>query len=179
MKKYISGWGRNILSEANISYPKNLNQLKKKIKKNCIARGLGRSYGDSSIQPKSTIVTTCLDRIIHFDKKKGVIELESGVTITSLLNLIVKEGWFLPVTPGSKKITIGGMIASDIHGKNHHKVGSFSNFVLGLKLVNSQKKLINCNRKKNSQIFSFTIGGMGLTGIIYSCRIKLKKINSQ
>ncbi len=178
MKKYISGWGRNILSEANISYPKNLNQLKKKIKKNCIARGLGRSYGDSSIQPKSTIVTTCLDRIIHFDKKKGVIELESGVTITSLLNLIVKEGWFLPVTPGSKKITIGGMIASDIHGKNHHKVGSFSNFVLGLKLVNSQKKLINCNRKKNSQIFSFTIGGMGLTGIIYSCRIKLKKINS-
>ena len=125
MKKYISGWGRNILSEANISYPKNLNQLKKKIKKNCIARGLGRSYGDSSIQPKSTIVTTCLDRIIHFDKKKGVIELESGVTITSLLNLIVKEGWFLPVTHGSKKITIGGMIASDIHGKNHHKVGSF------------------------------------------------------
>jgi decaprenylphospho-beta-D-ribofuranose 2-oxidase len=178
MKNYISGWGRNIFSIANISYPKNLKQLKKKIKKDCIARGLGRSYGDSSIQPKNTIITTGLNRIIFFDEKRGIIELESGVSISSLLNVIVHKGWFLPVTPGSKKITIGGMIASDVHGKNHHKVGSFGNYILDLKLINNEKKLIYCSKKKNDKIFKFTIGGMGLTGIIYSCRIKLKKINS-
>ena len=178
MKKYIRGWGRNILSEVNISYPTNLNQLKNRVKKDCIARGLGRSYGDSSIQPKNTIVMTYLDKVIYFNKKKGIIEVESGISIKKILNLIVKDGWFLPVTPGSKMITIGGMVASDVHGKNHHKDGNFSNYVLGLKLLNNRKKIIECSRMKNSQIFKYTLGGMGLTGIIYSCRIKLKKINS-
>ena len=178
MKKYIRGWGRNILSEVNISYPSNLNQLQSSIKRNCIARGLGRSYGDSSIQSKKTIVTTYLDKVISFDKNKGIIDVESGISIKKILNVIVKDGWFLPVTPGSKMITVGGMVASDVHGKNHHKDGNFSNFVLGLKLFNNKKKLIECSRKKNSQIFNYTFGGMGLTGIIYSCKIKLKKINS-
>ena len=140
MKKYIRGWGRNILSEVNISYPTNLNQLKIRAKKNCIARGLGRSYGDSSILPNNTIVTTNLDKVISFDKQKGIIEVESGISIKKILNVIVKNGWFLPVTPGSKMITIGGMVASDVHGKNHHKDGNFSNFVLGLKLLNNKKK---------------------------------------
>ena len=178
MKKYIRGWGRNILSEVNISYPSNLNQLQSSIKRNCIARGLGRSYGDSSIQSKKTIVTTYLDKVISFDKNKGIIDVESGISIKKILNVIVKDGWFLPVTPGSKMITVGGMVASDVHGKNHHKDGNFSNFVLGLKLFNNKKKLIECSRKKNTQIFNYTFGGMGLTGIIYSCKIKLKKINS-
>ena len=178
MKKYIRGWGRNILSEVNISYPTNLNQLKNRVKKDCIARGLGRSYGDSSIQPKNTIVMTYLDKVIYFNKKKGIIDVESGISIKKILHVIVKDGWFLPVTPGSKMITIGGMVASDVHGKNHHKDGNFSNYVLGLKLLNNRKKIIECSRMKNSQIFKYTLGGMGLTGIIYSCRIKLKKINS-
>ena len=178
MKKYIRGWGRNILSKVNISYPSNLNQLQSSIKRNCIARGLGRSYGDSSIQSKKTIVTTYLDKVISFDKNKGIIDVESGISIKKILNVIVKDGWFLPVTPGSKMITVGGMVASDVHGKNHHKDGNFSNFVLSLKLFNNKKKLIECSRKKNTQIFNYTFGGMGLTGIIYSCKIKLKKINS-
>ena len=121
---------------------------------------------------------TYLDKVIYFNKKKGIIEVESGISIKKILNLIVKDGWFLPVTPGSKMITIGGMVASDVHGKNHHKDGNFSNYVLGLKLLNNRKKIIECSRMKNSQIFKYTLGGMGLTGIIYSCRIKLKKINS-
>ena len=178
MKKQISGWGKNTFVNTNIFFPKNLSQLKNNIKKNCIARGLGRSYGDSSINSQNTIITTKLIRIISFDKKKGILESESGVSIEQILELIVKEGWFLPVTPGSKKITLGGMIASDIHGKNHHKVGNFSNFILNFKILNSQKKLIECSRKKNSLIFNNTIGGMGLTGVIYSCKIKLKKIES-
>lgn len=178
MKKQISGWGKNTFVNTNIFFPKNLSQLKNNIKKNCIARGLGRSYGDSSINSHNTIITTKLIRIISFDKKKGILESESGVSIEQILELIVKEGWFLPVTPGSKKITLGGMIASDVHGKNHHKVGNFSNFIVNLKILDSQKKLIECSKKKNSSIFNNTIGGMGLTGVIYSCKIKLKKIES-
>ncbi len=178
MKKQISGWGKNIFVNTNVFFPKNLSQLKKIIKKNCIARGLGRSYGDSSINSKNTIITTQLKRIINFDKKKGTLEAESGVSIEQILELIVKEGWFLPVTPGSKKITLGGMIASDVHGKNHHKVGNFSNFIFSFKLLDNKKKLIECSKKKNSLIFNNTIGGMGLTGIIYSCKLRLKRIHS-
>ena len=84
MKKRISGWGRNIASDANISFPKNLKELKKEIKKNCIARGLGRSYGDSSIQPNKTIITTKLNNIINFNEKTGVLESECGVSIKQL-----------------------------------------------------------------------------------------------
>ena len=148
MKKQISGWGRNTIVSTNIFFPKNLSQLKKNIKKSCIARGLGRSYGDSSINSQNTIITTKLRKIIKFDKKNGILEAESGVSIEQILILIVKEGWFLPVTPGSKKVTLGGMIASDVHGKNHHRVGNFSNYILSFKILNNKKKLIVCSKKK-------------------------------
>ena len=178
MKKIISGWGRNTVSEANISFPKNLKELKKAIKKNCIARGLGRSYGDSSIQPNKTVITTKLNSIIDFNKNKGILEAESGVSIKQLNEYIIKNGWFLPVTPGSKNITLGGMIATNVHGKNHHKVGSFGKYVISFKILDNKNRLISCSRKKNKKLFKYTIGGMGLTGVIYSLRIKLKKIFS-
>ena len=167
MKKQISGWGKNISSNVNISFPKNLNQLKKKIKKNCIARGMGRSYGDSSFQRKNTIVLTNLNKIIEFDKKKGVIELEAGISIKEILQNIIPHGWFLPVTPGSKYITIGGMIASDVHGKNHHKIGSFRHQIIEFKIIDKKKNLISCSKKKNINLFNYTIGGMGLTGNLF------------
>lgn len=178
MKKLVSGWGKNILTNSNVFFPRNLNELKKNSKKNCIARGLGRSYGDSSINQSRTIITTKLKRVILFNKKKGILEAEAGISIEEILNLIVKEGWFLPVTPGSKKVTLGGMIASDVHGKNHHKVGCFSNYILNLKLLNNKGKIIVCSKKKNSFYYKYTVGGMGLTGIIYTAKIKLKKIMS-
>jgi len=178
MKKRISGWGRNTALDANISFPKNLKELKKEIKKNCIARGLGRSYGDSSIQPNKTIVTTKLNNIINFNKKTGILEAESGVSIKQLNKLIINTGWFLPVTPGSKNITLGGMIATNVHGKNHHKVGSFGKYVISFKILDNKNRLILCSRKKNNKVFNYTIGGMGLTGVIYSSKIKLKKIFS-
>ena len=124
-QKKLSGWGKNKFFNCNIAYPKNINELKALVKGNIIARGLGRSYGNSSIQPSSTIVTTKLNKILYFNKKNGIIEVESGISIKELVKETVRNGWFLPVTPGSKYITIGGMVASDVHGKNHHKVGSF------------------------------------------------------
>ncbi len=178
MKKQISGWGKNISINSNIVFPENLNQLKRQIKKDCIARGLGRSYGDSSLQLKNTIVTTKLNQIIKYNRDKGILEAESGISIEQILNIIVKDGWFLPVTPGSKKITLGGMIASDVHGKNHHKVGSFSNYILSFKIITNKKKLVICSKQINNKLFKYTIGGMGLSGIIYSCKFRLKKIKS-
>jgi decaprenylphospho-beta-D-ribofuranose 2-oxidase len=178
MLKKISGWGLNTKYKVNLFFPKNISQLKKKIKTHCIARGGGRSYGDSAIQPNCTISTKNLNKILKFDQSKGIIEVESGITIENLLSKTVKKGWFLPVTPGSKYITLGGMIASDVHGKNHHKVGSFRNFILNLSILDENKNLIKCSKNKNKKLFNYTIGGMGLTGVIYSCTFKLKKINS-
>jgi len=178
MKKRISGWGRNTASDTNISFPKNFEELKKEIKKNCIARGLGRSYGDSSIQPNKTVITTKLNKIINFNKKTGILESECGVSIKQLNELIINKGWFLPVTPGSKYITLGGMIATNVHGKNHHKVGAFGNYVISFKILDNKNRLILCSRKKNNKLFKYSIGGMGLTGVIYSLKIQLKKINS-
>ena len=178
MEKKISGWGNNKFIKSKIYFPKKISEIKKLIKPKTIARGLGRSYGDSSIQPNSTIITTKLDKILYFNDKTGIIEAESGITIETILGVIVKKGWFLPVTPGSKKITLGGMVASNVHGKNHHKVGSFKDHIINLKIINQNKKLLICSKQKNNKLFNYTVGGMGLTGIIYSCKFKLKKIKS-
>ena len=178
MEKKISGWGNNSFTNSKIYFPKNISEIKNLIKAKTIARGLGRSYGDSSIQPKSTIITTKLNKVITFNSTKGFLEAEAGISIEEILDLIVEKGWFLPVTPGSKRITLGGMVASDVHGKNHHKDGSFKNHIINLKVVNEKKKLITCTEKSNKKLFKYTIGGMGLSGIIYSCKFKLKKINS-
>ena len=178
MEKKISGWGNNKFAYSKIYFPKNLSEVKKFIKKKTIARGLGRSYGDSAIQPNSTIITTKLNKIISFNQKNGILEAEAGISIEDILNLIIEKGWFLPVTPGSKQITLGGMVASNVHGKNHHKDGSFKNHIINFKIVNDKKKLLTCSKKINKKLFNYTIGGMGLSGIIYSCKFKLKKIKS-
>ena len=178
MEKKISGWGNNKFAYSKIYFPKNLSEVKKFIKKKTIARGLGRSYGDSAIQPNSTIITTKLNKIISFNQKNGILEAEAGTSIEDILNLIIEKGWFLPVTPGSKQITLGGMVASNVHGKNHHKDGSFKNHIINFKIVNDKKKLLTCSKKINKKLFNYTIGGMGLSGIIYSCKFKLKKIKS-
>jgi len=178
MSDLLSGWGRNQVLKCNLKKPKNLDQLKNITRGKLIARGLGRSYGDSSLQKNCTVVTSKLNKILYFDKTKGIIETESGISIKEILQHIIPCGWFLKVTPGSKFITVGGMVASDVHGKNHHKFGSFRHQIIELKVLNENNKILTCNKKKNKDLFNYTIGGMGLTGIIYSCRFKLLKIKS-
>ena len=148
MSNLLSGWGRNKVFKCNLTYPNNLEQLKKIRQNKLIARGLGRSYGDSSLQDKCTVITSKLNKVLSFDKKKGIIETESGISIKEILHLIIPNGWFLKVTPGSKFITIGGMVASDVHGKNHHKYGSFRHQIIELKILNEKNKIIICNKKK-------------------------------
>jgi len=178
MSDLLSGWGRNQVLKCNLKKPKNLVQLKNITRGKLIARGLGRSYGDSSLQKNCTVITSKLNKILYFDKTKGIIETESGISIKEILQHIIPCGWFLKVTPGSKFITVGGMVASDVHGKNHHKFGSFRHQIIELKVLNENNKILTCNKKQNKDLFNYTIGGMGLTGIIYSCRFRLLKIKS-
>ena len=174
--KLISGWGCNPNVFCNVKYPKNLNSLKRLIDKKCIARGNGRSYGDSSLQPNLTIDMKNFNKFYYFDDINGLVKVQSGLILNDLLKIIVPKGWFVPVSPGTKFVTIGGMVASNVHGKNHHKVGGFINYVKSLTIINEHKKIITCSEKNNKILFKSTFGGMGLTGVIIDITFKLKKI---
>lgn len=142
--------------------------------------GKGRSYGDVCLNNEGCLLdTTALNHFLNFDGENGILVCESGVTLEQILRLIVPQGFFLPVTPGTKHITIGGAIANDVHGKNHHKSGSFGKFVSKLALLRSDGKIYICSDKENPELFRATIGGLGLTGLILWAEIKLKRIPSE
>lgn len=175
----IHGWGNYSAINAQVLKPKKINDVQSLITNNdkIIARGLGRSYGDSA--NNSVVVdTTNLNKITKFDKVKGLITCESGVSINEINKIIIPNGWFMPVTPGSSYITIGGAVASDVHGKNHHLEGTFSNHILFVDLMLSDGEIITISSTLNSELFQATCGGMGLTGIIISVTFRLKPINS-
>ena len=139
--------------------------------------GRGRSYGDSCINEGGTIIRTQgLNHFIEFDRQNGLLTCESGVTLEEILNLIVPKGWFLPVTPGTKYVTVGGAIANDVHGKNHHVAGCFGNHVTEFELLRSDGTRLICSPSENKDWFCATIGGLGLTGLVTKATIKLKAI---
>ena len=144
-----------------------------------LAFGRGRSYGDVCLNGGGTsLVTSRLDHFIAFDSAVGRLTCESGVTLAEILALIVPQGWFLPVTPGTQFVTMGGAIANDVHGKNHHAVGTFGCHLRGFELLRSDGSRYYCSATSNRQLFSATIGGLGLTGLITWAEIALKRISS-
>ncbi|HEX8279471.1 MAG TPA: FAD-binding oxidoreductase, partial [Segetibacter sp.] len=142
-----------------------------------IVRGNGRCYGDSSLSD-NIVSTLKYDKVISFDIANGLFECESGITLDQVLEIIVPKGWFLPVTPGTKFITVGGAIASDVHGKNHHVDGSFSNHVAEMEILLADGTVKICSPLQNEDLFSATCGGMGLTGVITRAKFDLKKIET-
>lgn len=140
--------------------------------------GNGRSYGDSALSTH-TIYMKPDHFFIDFNRKTGVLHCQSGVLLADILEYFVLRGWFLKVTPGTKLITVGGAIASDVHGKNHHIEGCFSECVQTFSLMMGDGNILACSKTKNRELFLATCGGMGLTGIILDAKIQLKKINSQ
>ncbi|MGC9078242.1 MAG: FAD-binding oxidoreductase [Candidatus Kapaibacteriota bacterium] len=147
---------------------------------NVLPYGLGRSYGDVCLVKDGTLIDTSeLKHFISFDKEKGIIKCESGVSLEQILKLIVPNGWFLPVTPGTKYITVGGAIANDVHGKNHHKSGSFGHYVRNLEIIRSDGSRLFCSPTENGELFYATIGGLGLTGLILTAEIFLKRIRNE
>ncbi|MFL5774004.1 MAG: FAD-binding protein [Flavisolibacter sp.] len=179
MKKTIANWGNYPLMETDentFSFAGEISDMVSE-NENIIARGNGRCYGDASLA-KHTLSTLKYDKILSFDKTTGIFECQSGITLDQVLEVIVPAGWFLPVTPGTKFITIGGAVASDVHGKNHHVDGSFSAHVLEMDVLLSSGAQITCSPQKHDDLFWATCGGMGLTGIITRVKFDLKKIET-
>jgi FAD/FMN-containing dehydrogenase len=142
--------------------------------------GMGRSYGDVCLLQNGTLLRTpALDRMIAFDPNTGLLRCEAGVTLAEILDFAVPRGWFLPVSPGTKYVTVGGAIANDIHGKNHHVAGTFGLHVPSFELVRSDGKQFVCSPAQNPEWYSATIGGMGLTGLISWAEVQLRPIVSR
>jgi FAD/FMN-containing dehydrogenase len=142
-----------------------------------IAFGNGRSYGDVCLNPGQTVLLTRgLDKFMAFDRLTGELTCESGVLLGEILALAAPMGWFLPVTPGTRFATLGGAIANDVHGKNHHVAGSFGDHVVEFELLRSTGERLRCNAQKNADLFAATIGGLGLTGLIVWATIKLMPV---
>jgi FAD/FMN-containing dehydrogenase len=142
--------------------------------------GLGRSYGDVCLLKNGTLLLTAgMDRLLHFDPATGVLRCEAGASLQRILDFAVPRGFFLPVTPGTKFVTVGGAIANDIHGKNHHVAGAFGRHVLRFELVRSDGSRFVCSPVENPEWFAATIGGMGLTGLMTWAEIRLRPIVSR
>lgn len=142
--------------------------------------GAGRSYGDVCLLENGTLIQTLgIDRLLHFDPQTGVLRCEAGVTLAQILDFAVPQGFFLPVSPGTKYVTVGGAIANDIHGKNHHVAGTFGHHVLQFELVRSDGTRIVCSPTQNANWFAATVGGMGLTGLITWAEVRLRPIASR
>ena len=179
---YISGWGNNLVVNSNIIYPKNINEIIGIIKdfksKGILVRGMGRSYGDVALN-ENIISLKYYKKTLELDEKDGFLKCSSNVTISEINDLIISKGWFLNITPGSKFVSVGGAIANDVHGKNHHKDGSFSDYVEEFDIINEDGEIVSCSNKKNSELFHASCGGLGLTGIITNVKIKLLRIKSK
>jgi decaprenylphospho-beta-D-ribofuranose 2-oxidase len=174
----LSGWGR-VPEPGREVAGEDLNGLTRGA---ALCRGLGRSYGDSSLPaaPTDRVVNTRLaNRILSFDERTGVLRAEAGVTLVELNRTLLPRGWFTPVTPGTKFVTLGGMVASDVHGKNHHVDGCFGAHVLGLRLRLANDDVVDVSPNSEPDLFYGTIGGMGLLGHILEVEVQFKRVPSQ
>lgn len=142
-----------------------------------VAHGMGRSYGDVCLNPGGTLwMTAGLDHLIAFDDASGRLVCEAGVLLRDIQRLAIARGWILPVTPGTQMVTVGGAIANDVHGKNHHVLGTFGDHVLGLTLVRTDGQVLRCGPHENAPWFAATVGGLGLTGVIAEAEIQLRRV---
>ena len=144
-----------------------------------LAGGLGRSYGDSALNLGHAVIdTTRLDRVIAFDCDRGVLRAEAGLSLSETVRRVLPHGWFLPTTPGTRFVTLGGAVANDVHGKNHHQAGAFGCSVRRLGLIRSDRGLIELSPAEEPELFAATIGGLGLTGLIAWVEIQLAPVRS-
>jgi FAD/FMN-containing dehydrogenase len=139
--------------------------------------GNGRSYGDVCLNAGGTLLATrSLDHFVSFDAVSGVLECEAGVLLSEIIEVTLPQGWFPAVTPGTALVTVGGAIANDVHGKNHHRAGTFGHHLLSFELRRSTGELLRCSPTHNADWFAATIGGLGLTGLIVTARLQLRRV---
>jgi decaprenylphospho-beta-D-ribofuranose 2-oxidase len=180
---HLSGWGRFPKEPCHLYQPTAATELSRLLRsgrdRTYTPRGLGRSYGDAALNRDQAVVSLLkLDRILGFDTETGILECEAGVSLNQIIGHCLPRRFFLAVTPGTRQVTVGGAIAADVHGKNHHRAGAFSNFVLDFDLLTAEGQCLACSRELNPDVFRATVGGMGLTGFVTRARIQLRRVES-
>ncbi len=183
VKRPLTGWGRFPRSSAQVFRPERLGSLRRVLtdrnEPTVLARGMGRSYGDAALNAGGAVVLSeRLDRLLSFDESTGVLVCEAGTTFHQILKTFVPRGWFPPVTPGTRYATIGGAIASDVHGKNHHRAGALSSHLPWLELWLPDGREMRCSMSENRDLYFATLGGLGLTGFVLRAALRLDRIET-
>ena len=182
----LQGWGRYSASSARVHRPATIEEIRQRIAEaspaGLITRGLGRSYGDAAQCADAGVLDLAAFQVLDLDQASGILTAGAGASLDAILRTIVPAGFFLPVTPGTRNVTVGGAIAADVHGKNHHVDGSFGNHLIGLKLIDGQGTLLMLRPDdpdpSGREAFWATVGGMGLTGVIVEASFRLIPISS-
>lgn len=179
VEEVVCGWGRYPQHHARVYRPSSLAECDRSLLSLTpfVPRGMGRSYGDSACS-SAVLQTQHLDRFISFDPQTGLLSAEAGVTLREIIELSVPKGWFLPVSPGTSFVSLGGAIASDVHGKNHHLAGCFGQYVTSISILLGSGERVTACATELSDLFHATCGGMGLTGVILSATVQLRAIES-
>ncbi|MFE2646356.1 FAD-binding protein [Streptomyces nigra] len=177
----VTGWGRTAPTTSVLIRPRTYEEAAAAVRgcgaRGGIARGLGRAYGDAAQNAGGTVLDmTALDRVHAVDAAGGVVSCDAGVSLHRLMEVLLPLGWFVPVTPGTRYVTVGGAIGADIHGKNHHVSGSFSRHVLSLELLTADGEIHTVPR--GTPLFDATTGGMGLTGVILTATLQLQPVQT-
>lgn len=186
----VSGWGNTFTKEAKLVSVDETGQLARQLRSQkespkapfALPRGNGRSYGNQAVPSASATESfqvwssRRLTHFLEFDSQSGLLQVEAGLTLGEIQELFTPRGWALAVTPGTQFVTVGGAIANDVHGKNHHRYGTFGEHVVALTLLRTNGEVLECSAHKNVGLFRATIGGMGLTGMILSATIQLRRV---
>jgi FAD/FMN-containing dehydrogenase len=175
----VAGWGRHPVVPGRVDRPERLDLPPGA--EPVVPRGLGRAYGDAALPAAPgghVLESTRADRILAFDATTGRLHCEAGLSLAEILRVFLPRGWFPPVTPGTKFVTVGACVACDVHGKNHHRDGSFGNFVERIALRTADGRRVECGPDRERELFLATVGGMGLTGLIVEVTLRLRRVES-
>lgn len=176
----LSGWGRYPRIRGDLQTPRDETDLRQLLAspKHVIARGNGRSYGDASFNDEATTSMLAFNKLLAFDAETGVLTCDAGVILGDIIDALLPRGWFPPVSPGTKFVTLGGMIASNVHGKNAVKHGAIGDHIEWLDLMGADGRTRRCSSVENEQLFLDTVGGMGLTGIILRAAVRMMPVQT-